>query len=486
MIPLHSIKTKFVIASVMLVLAFSFLWGGHVVVKERRHLYHTLEAEGRLLLTSLQRPVINTMILKEMEAAPGLLDNYVEEVIRNPDFPVVFAFITDQDGKVLSHNRVEELGVVYRDPVTREAIGGKVFVSAYTVDTAGENILDMGIPLRIGNKSWGALRVGFSCARIEREFRTFTFDIVLFAVALSLASSVVLYAIGAAMARPIVRLATAMADIDLGALTPVGFPPRRDEIGALQTSFQRMVERLGHSELERERALSQLIHKEKMATIGEIVAGVAHEIGNPLAAMSAALYEVEGKLPPEGKESAVVLKGGMERIQKILRQLTDFSRKGSLELAPVPSDLFFSEAVAFATMATKKYRVELVARDLCQPPVPLEIDKGKLHQVVLNLVLNATVASPADGVIELAASLSPEGYRLTVLDRGEGIPEGELDKVFEIFYTTKPAGTGTGIGLAVCKNIVDLHHGEITVASSKGETVFTVTIPVEHTKEKRS
>ncbi|MCM0082764.1 ATP-binding protein [Geomonas sp. Red32] len=481
MIPFHSIKTKFVLASVLLVLLFSLSWGGHVVVKEKRHLYHTLESQGRLLLTTLQRPIINTMILKEMEAAPGLLDNYVEEVIKNPDFPAVYAFITDPQGKVLSHNRTEELGVYYRDPLTRQAIEGNAFVSRYTADPSGQRILDMGIPLRIGTKKWGAFRVGFSCAAIEEEFNAFTLEIVLFAVVLSAASTVVLYAIGAAMARPIEELAAAMGAIDLGALTSATFPPRRDEIGDLQTSFQRMVERLGRSERERERAMNQLIHREKMATIGEIVAGVAHEIGNPMAAMSAALYEVERKLPPEGKECGAVLKGGMERIQKILRQLTDFSRKGGLELARVPSDLFFSETAAFATMATKKYRVELAARDLCQPPVPLEIDKGKLHQVVLNLVLNATVASPPDGVIELTAALSPEGYRLTVLDRGEGIPAEELDKVFEIFYTTKPAGTGTGIGLAVCKDIVDLHHGEIAVASRKGETVFTVTIPVRQT-----
>ncbi|HBG08357.1 MAG: histidine kinase [Geobacteraceae bacterium GWC2_58_44] len=474
---LFSIKTKFVLISACIVALFSLTWGGQMIREEKAHLSQNLEGQGRLLLTSLKGPIINTMILGEMGLVPGLLDNYVEEVVKNPSFPTVYAFITDENGRVVTHNRTEYCGKYYNDPLTRAALAGDGFQSAIAADGCG-NVLDMALPLRIAGKSWGALRVGFSMTPAEEKFEAFRMRIVMFSVLLFLACTVILYVVGRAMSRPLEQLARAMAHIELGAFNAKPLPPRRDEIGLLQESFQHMLERLRHSERERENALNHLIQNEKMATIGKIVAGVAHEINNPLAAISACVYKVEEKLPPESGNLMDILKAGMLRIQTIVHQLTDFSRVGSLDLQYVPSDQFFREAAAFAVMAQKRPDGDLIALDQCQPPVMLHIDKGKMHQVLLNLLVNATAASPEAGSVELRATLCEGGYRLTVRDRGAGIPDQDRERIFDIFYTTKPAGAGSGIGLAVCKSIVDLHRGSIEVASRQGETVFSVTIPL--------
>jgi signal transduction histidine kinase len=246
----------------------------------------------------------------------------------------------------------------------------------------------------------------------------------------------------------------------------------------LQNSFHDMLERLQKSEQDRQRALSQLIQHEKMATIGNIVAGVAHEINNPLAAISACVYKLNGTMP-KGLENCVdILNMGTQRIQGIVLQLSDFSRTCSLELQHVTSDMFFREITNFARMALKKYDLYFTATDNCQPAV-LSIDKGKLHQVVLNLLVNAADASPPHGSIELTAYLQGDDYCLTVKDQGSGIPPENVERIFEIFYTTKPAGEGTGIGLAICKSIVELHKGTIEVASRPGETLFTVRVPID-------
>lgn len=479
---LFSIKTKFVLISAFIVALFSLTWGGQVIREEKTHLSQNLEGKGRLLLTSLKGPIINTMILGEMGLVPGLLDNYVEEIVKNPNFPTVYAFITDENGKVITHNRTEYCGRYYRDPLTRQALTGDGYMSARVSDVAAGPILDMALPLRIAGKSWGALRVGFSLTPAEQQFHAFKMRILLFSVLLFLACTVVLFVIGRAMSRPLEQLAWAMAHIDLGAFNAQPLPPRRDEIGMLQESFQHMLGRLRRSEQERENALNHLIQNEKMATIGKIVAGVAHEINNPLAAITACVYKVEEKLPPESKNSMEILKAGMSRIETIVRQLTDFSRVGTLDLQYVPSDLFFQEVAAFASMAQKKPDADLIALDQCQPPVLLHIDKGKMHQVVLNLLVNATAASPAPGSVELRASVCEGSYRLTVQDKGFGIPSQDRERIFDIFYTTKPAGVGSGIGLAVCKSIVDLHRGTIEVASQPGETIFSVIIPLDHGK----
>jgi len=474
---LFSIKTKFVLISVLVVALFSFTWGGKVIQEEKSHLFQNLEEKGRLLLTSLKGPVINTMILGEMGMVPGLLDNYVEEIVKNPSFPTAYAFITDQEGKVIAHSTPEDYGKQLTDPLTRAALAGGGYRSVIVKDGRG-NILDMALPLRVAGKSWGALRVGFLMTPMEKEYQAFRLRILTFSGLVFLVCLVIFYIVGRAMSRPLQHLAWDMSHIDLGAFDAKPLPRRRDEIGLLQESFHDMLLRLRHSERAREDALNCVIQNEKMATIGKIVAGVAHEINNPLAAISASIYQVEGIMTPETRGYLDILKAATSRIQTIVHQLSDFSRVGSLELGYVASDLFFREAEEFAAMALKKRNIEFLALDHCRPPVMLRIDKGKLHQVVLNLLDNATAASPDAGSVEFSARVTAASYLLTVRDQGGGILAEDQKRIFDIFYTTKPAGAGSGIGLAVCKSIVDLHRGTIEVESRPGETTFTLSIPI--------
>jgi signal transduction histidine kinase len=475
---LFSLKTKFALATAMLVAIFTVTWGSIAAHEEKAHLFHNLEYSGRLLTASLKAPIINGMILGEMGVMPGLLDNFVEEIVKNADAPTSYAFITDEHGKVLVHNRFDAYGKFYNDPLTRAALAGPGYRSRI-VNDGSENILDMAMPLRVSGKSWGALRIGLSMTPMEKKYEEFVVRLVMFSTLFFLAGTVIFYILGRAMSRPLEQLSWAMSHIDLGTFNARPLPSRRDEIGLLQESFHDMLGRLRQSEQERQDGLNYMIQNEKMATIGKIVAGVAHEINNPLAAISACIYKIEQKIHPEAENSMEILKAGMQRIETIVHQLTDFSRVGTLELQYVASDVFFREAEAFAVMALKKRKAHFVATDKCLPPVVLHIDKGKLHQVLLNLLLNATAASPEAGSVELSARTSGESYILAVTDHGAGIPAEDRERIFDIFYTTKTAGVGNGIGLAVCKSIVDLHRGSIGVESKPGETTFSVTIPLK-------
>jgi signal transduction histidine kinase len=474
---LSSIKIKYLFVSALIVALFSLVWGGMVIGEEKAHLEKNLEGKGRLLLTSQKGPIINTLILVEMGLVPDLLDNYVAEIVRNPMLPVVYAFITDTAGKVVAHNRTEYYGKHYDDPLTRGALTGNSFQSAIVAE-AGGNVLDMALSLAVAGKSWGALRVGLSLKAVEEEYQAFRLRIVLFTGVIFLACTAIFFTVGRALARPLEQLSWNMAHIDLGAFNDRPLPPRNDEIGRLQESFSDMLLRLRQSEAERENTLNYVIQNEKMASLGKIVAGVAHEINNPLAAISASVYKLEEKLPAEAHNSLEILKIGVQRIETIVYQLADFSRAGSLDLQYIPSDQFFHEAEFFASMVLKKHQAKLITVDDCRPPVLLHIDKGKMHQVILNLLMNATAASPGADPVELRAQVSAGAYILTVRDKGAGIPAEDRDRIFDIFFTTKPAGAGSGIGLAICKSIVDLHHGEIAVASRPGETTFTVSIPL--------
>ena len=474
-----SIKSQFLLLTVFLVALSSALWGLWAWENERQLLYESMEAEGKQMVTSLSSPIINALLYEEMGVIGegGLLDNFVEEIMTNTGLPVVYAYVADQYCKVLTHNNYSEYGKTYSDPLTRAAIAERRYLSVLIPGKASQPpILDLAMPLHIHGKVWGTLRVGVSTARLEAKLRSLALNIIAAALIFFVFGALIAYLIGRNMARPLQRLSAAMSAITTENLA-VELPPRRlDEIGRLQDSFREMLERLRRSESERERAVAQLVQSEKLASIGKIVAGVAHEVNNPLFTINTCIHNLEQDNAAPNRNLDFI-KQGTERIERIVRQLSDFSRTGSLEVRPQESDRFFLESAEFARMALKKYQVRLQAEDLCQPPALLNLDKGKMQQVILNLLINAADASSDRGEVSLTAAYENNSYTISVRDQGCGIPDELREQVFDIFCTTKPAGAGTGIGLAICKSIVEMHGGELSFRSRPGDTVFTVSIP---------
>lgn len=475
-----SIKTKFFLVAALMMALSSATWGGWAWYAERQHLHERLLESGKQLLFTLSVPIINAFIYEEVGVMDdvGVLDTFVDEVVKSTDTPTVYAFITDRQGMVLAHNDYTRYGTIASDPLTRAALGGKEFLSTIVQpDPDGIRILDLALPLRVGEKSWGTLRVGYSLEPLEQELAALKRQLLTFSGIFFLLGTALFYVIGLTMSRPLEQLSRAMTVLDRDSLE-VMLPParRRDEIGRLQESFRDMVLRLQQSERERRLAVERLVRAEKLAAIGELVAGVAHEVNNPLAAMSVSISSLGKRVPTELARHVEILGIGAARIETIVRQLTDFSRTGEIVLRPTASDAFFKEAAGFAGMALKRGPIRFVTRDDC-PRIPVCLDKGKLNQVILNLLRNAADASPAGGVVELTAWLEGDWYLLAVKDQGLGISPEEQERIFELFYTTKPAGEGSGIGLAICKNIVEMHRGAINVTSCPGETVFTVKIP---------
>lgn len=474
-----SIKTQFLLLALLLVAASSALWGWWAWKNERHLLYESLEGEGRQMVTSLASPIINALLYEEMGVIEegGLLDNFIEEMMNNSGFPVVHAFVVDQDGKVLAHNNYAEYGRIDSDPLTRSAIVDQRYVSRL-VSGQGQQppTLEMAMPLHIYGKNWGALRVGVSTARLEGQLHTLAQRIVGASVTFFLFGALLSWLIGQNMARPLQRLTALMSAVSSDNLA-VELPPRRpDEIGVLQQSFQGMIERLQRSEAAREQTMAQLVQSEKLASIGKIVAGVAHEVNNPLAAITTCIHNLQ--IEGEPSRNLEIISQGVERIERIVRQLSDFSRAGSLDLQRISSSTFFAESAEFSRMALRRQDIRLEVEDGCQPPIMLTLDKGKLQQVLLNLLINAANASAPGAAVRLSAATAEGCYHLSVRDRGCGIPENVRGQIFDIFYTTKLAGQGTGIGLAICKSIVEMHGGELNFASRAGDTTFTVSIPV--------
>ncbi|MBW2622169.1 MAG: PAS domain S-box protein, partial [Deltaproteobacteria bacterium] len=230
---------------------------------------------------------------------------------------------------------------------------------------------------------------------------------------------------------------------------------------------------------ERKLLEKQLFHSEKLASIGILAAGVAHEIGNPLSAISGYTQILQGGLEP-GSENAEYLEGiasQAERIQRIIEDLLDYSRPSS----GMRSEVFVAEAIRSAMsmlQAQKAFKGLQVELDLPDDIPPVFMDRDHLTQVIVNIALNAAQAMPRGGGFKASAAFRRGWIVIELQDSGSGIPDDLKDRVFDPFFTTKAAGEGTGLGLAISQKIVESYNGDIDFDSGPDTgTKFIIRLP---------
>ncbi len=227
---------------------------------------------------------------------------------------------------------------------------------------------------------------------------------------------------------------------------------------------------------EEKRLQAQLVHQEKMSAFGQLAAGLAHEIGNPLASISSELEIME--LEPDAGSSAAslpVLREQVQRVARLLRSLTDFSRKEEHGAAVVPAGELVEDVLRLVR-SDPRCRGVAVTSDLGDVPA-IACRRDPLIQMLLNLCLNALDALGGRGTLRVGASATAEVVELTVEDDGPGIEPRLLDRIFDPFFTTKPPGRGTGLGLFVTRRIAADLGGAIRVESRPGRTLFVLQLP---------
>ena len=228
------------------------------------------------------------------------------------------------------------------------------------------------------------------------------------------------------------------------------------------------------------RIAEQLRQSEKLAALGELVAGVAHELNNPLAGISAfAQLLLEEPLDDDQRESARLIKREADRAVSVIRDLLLFSRKAGPRTAPVDFNALVQLTLRLRAYSLRSSGVEVVTH--LDPTLPeLSGDDQKLQQVVLNLIVNAEYAMRRATTKRLGIRTTREADTavIEVADTGTGMSEETLQRAFEPFFTTKPAGEGTGLGLSVSYGIIEAHGGTITVESAPGRgTTFRILLP---------
>lgn len=281
--------------------------------------------------------------------------------------------------------------------------------------------------------------------------------------------------------RPMVELQQKIAQLGAGDLTvAVSFAHRNDEIGDLGRNFNRMVQRLRESRMEIETLhRTQMSRAEHLATLGELATGLAHEIRNPLAGI-AGVIEIIGRDLPATSPARSVVKDVRQEISRINHIVTDLLQTAR----PHPPRVRKSDLNTTVEHAVMLGRQQAVAKSIeialkKDPSLPeVDHDSDQIHQVLLNLLLNATQAIDGPGNITVTLRRDWGFAVIEIEDTGRGIAPEQLSNIFRPFYTTK--GDGTGLGLSLARRIVEDHHGRIEVSSAVGKgTSFSVRVPIQ-------
>ncbi|MBX7099231.1 MAG: HAMP domain-containing protein [Myxococcaceae bacterium] len=380
-------------------------------------------------------------------------------------------FLVDGDGRVLAHAQPEKVlshEDVSSNPVVRDALDAKVARGTREYTAEGGDVV----------ASWARLeRAGISVVveaprrEVFRAVKELSQKSALFAAAvLSLAVIAAVF-----FARRVVApLRTLQATMDrvsrgeLGVEVPVG---TRDEVGAVAEAFNLMSRELQRRSDELDVRNAQLVQSEKLSAIGELSAGLAHEVKNPMVGIVGfSQLGLESTSMDEAKEYFRLIDSDAQRANGILQRLLDFARPPDVER----EHLDLNEVVD-ASLKLCAHQMQLagvkVHTSLAQGLPGIEGNSNQLRQVLLNLMMNAAQAMESSTERKLTVETladPPDGVVVLVKDTGPGIAPEVRDRLFQPFVTSKPRGKGTGLGLSVSRSIIQEHEGELSVLSEPG------------------
>ena len=292
------------------------------------------------------------------------------------------------------------------------------------------------------------------------------------------------------LTRRTARLVRAAEQLAAGNLTARSGLEGRDELARLSRAFDSVALAFARDVAEKKRSAQVLeqqreaLHqREKLAALGSLLAGVAHELNNPLSVVVARAVMLEEESYPAAQAAASKIRTAAERCARIVRTFLAMARQQRPERGPVKINDVVSAALDITAYTVRTSSIE-VALDLAQDIPPILADADQLHQVVLNLLINAQQVlqdEPIPRRLRVSSRFDPvaDVIHITVADNGPGIPEHLRARVFEPYFTTKPTGMGTGVGLAVSLGIVEAHGGTLTFdGPSEGGAAFTISLPV--------
>jgi signal transduction histidine kinase len=396
-----------------------------------------------------------------------------------------FLMVIDTTSTVIGHTDSRMIGASVKDdalltkalhaPITALE-KGRTPITEIGRDNSRENTFRVVIPLVTLSTIKGALELELDMAGISEAIARTNRQSLLIAFAALLCSATYVWFFARTLTRPVKNLVRAARSVASGDLNHEITVKGRDEISHLAISFNYMTEKLREI-----RDLQHRIHQsEKLALLGELAMGIAHEVRNPLGAIKTCGQFLEEKFDPDdsrAKFTQLIIRES-ERLDQLVSRLLNFARPA--ERQPQYEDIneLLDNAITLAVLKVNGPRIAVEKRFFAGLP-QLYVDAKRLSQAFLNVLLNAIDAMPDKGLLTLSTSLEKEAQRvvITIADTGEGIPKESLEKIFYPYFTTR--SRGTGLGLAIVQQIIAEHNGTIDVKSTVDEgTAVTIALPI--------
>jgi signal transduction histidine kinase len=528
-----SLREKFVAVVSLVIISSLIIISGYLIKRQNEIYHYELEKRGEALVTNLAYNSEYGVIIE----STGDLENLIKGVAMAED--VIYVAIVSADGRVLAETGTNirqnttqintHLGATTNENDSLENLhfrtdkGVEYIELRYPIRTQKQAVSreDLGKVAGFDNtgtsyEKIGEVIINLGLENLKREISKSQTTSVLLTLMVVVTAIIIMTAFVRVITRPIESLVEMAEKISKGDMSKKVEIIWQDEIGQLAESFNRMIESLNKSQEEVENynrtleekimertkelegAQTQLIQTEKMAAIGQLSAGVAHELNNPLGGILGysqfALEKIESKelseLTTKDIESYKRYLRDIEtqskRCKAIVQNLLRFSRTSQIiEFHELNINNVLEETLTFLDHQLMMNQITL--RKVYDNNIPqLQGNLGQLQQVFTNIILNAMHASRPGSSISVGSRFLPSlgefsgAVEVTISDEGIGISEENVKKIFEPFFTTKEIGKGTGLGLSVSYGIIKEHGGEIKVKSKQGVgTTFSIILPLE-------
>ncbi len=473
---------------ILSLLLFSVAIGAVTLLHIRREHQHITQSSletAELMLSVIERSIASSMAVGNSREVQTML----ETIGSDPHLAGVRIF--HPDGRVLRSSDPNEIGrrinphhlSTFQRGVNHDVLLGSLGETLIVLKPIQSEAQCTPCHGR-GRKVIGILNVDYSLAPLEaRLFGSSRFFSLSMFLMIGLLTGGVLLIFQRFVRRPLKLLSSKMAMVEAGDFSVQLAASHDDEVGRLVESFNSMVERLRQAQVELQSYhYQQMERADRLASVGEMSAGIAHEIKNPLAAISGAISVLADDFPADDPRREVVDKV-LEQITRIDRVVTDllyFGKPGKPAFDWVSVNDLLKKTLFFVAQHPEAHNVNQV-QELTRNLPPVWVDEKQLQQVFFNVIINAIQAMKSGGTLLIQTDLQEqEGkplVRIMIGDSGPGIPTADLEKIFAPFFTTKTQGTG--LGLAICRQLMEQQGGAIRVASRVGEgTRVSIELPV--------
>jgi len=482
-----SLQTKFMLSVIVLLCALAASILFVIEKREVKAIFEEQESIGIVMAKNIANMIYSPLMLWDEEGIEESIEAEIDEKL-------IYVVVYEKYGTTQGATRfIKDYEEIYDFSQLGEKVDQNSFFSErknLKIENSGQilRILEIEVPIFVPDSPdrWGSIKIGLSLEETRKEMQETRLMLLLIGSGGLLIGVLGAILLAQRITGPLKKLVEATVRISKGKLAQRIDITSQDEIGNLAKSFNKMSRQLLLTRKKMEEANIKLIQAEKLASIGRISAGIAHEIRNPLTSVKLNIQKLmqSENLNDVEKEHLDISQEGIKYMEKSIKDLLDFTRASELNVDRFSVEQVLEESIK--TLADSLELKKIVLEKNYQDGMPQAlVDGDKLRQVFLNVLRNAYEAVEEGGKITISLSLlkerSGKKIKVEIVDDGCGIPEKDRDIIFELFYTTKT--TGIGLGLAIARKIIEQHDGSINLKENMTQgTSFEIFIPVEGSK----